>query len=75
MADREIYLEIIQVGNSARVAAVDSATSEEIVFQVPAKTPRSEIERLALAKLDWKLSKSRGNKKRPDSGSGRGIKV
>ena len=75
MADREIYLEIIQVGHAARVAAIDSETGEEIVFQVPVKTSRPEIERLALAKLEWKLSKDTANKKRPDTGSGRGIKV
>lgn len=73
--DREVYLELIQLGNALRAAAIDAATGEEVVFQVPSKTSRPEIERLAMAKLDWKLRKDSGNKKRPEEGSGRGIKV
>jgi len=74
MTDREVYLEIQVLGNAARVAAVDALTGEEVVFQVPAKTSRHEIETLALAKLNWKLSKD-AQTKRPGDKPGRGIKV
>ncbi len=74
MRDRDIYLEIQVVGKAARVAAVDSLTAEEVVFQVPANTSRLEIERLALAKLNYKLSKDT-EVKRPGDKPGRGIKV
>ena len=72
--DREVYLEIQVVGNAARVAAVDAETGEEVVFQVPKHTTRVEIETLALAKLNWKLSKT-NEIKRPGGKPGRGIKV
>ncbi|MBR9826337.1 MAG: hypothetical protein GYB36_11140 [Alphaproteobacteria bacterium] len=72
--DREVYLEIQVVGNAARVAAVDAETGEEVVFQVPKRTTRIEIEHLAMAKLNWKLSKI-AQEKRPDDKPGRGIKV
>ena len=82
MAGREIYVEIIAAGNALRVAAVDAETGTELVFQVPAKTARAEIDRLARAKVEWKLARdSKGrddasdNEKRPDTGSGRGIRV
>lgn len=75
MTERETYLELIEIGGSIRVAAVDSQTGEEVVFQVPKNTSRSEIESLAVSKLSWKLGKTDSNKKRPDSKSGRGITV
>ena len=81
MSDREIYVEIQPFGNSARVAAVDAATGEEVVFQVPVKTTRFEIDRLALAKLKWKLARNAatkpaaGKKQRPGDKPGRGLKV
>jgi len=81
MSDREIYLEITQLGNAMRVAAVCSATGEEVVFQAPIKTPRSEINRLAMSKLSWKLRQGSSDapnpaqKKRPGKKPGRGIKI
>lgn len=74
MADRDVYLEIQVIGNAARVAAVDASSGEEVVFQVPANTTRLEIEKLALAKLNWKISKD-AEIKRPGDKPGRGIKV
>jgi hypothetical protein len=80
----ETYLEILQVGGSFRVAAIDVETGEEVVFQAPLKTPRPDIERLAIAKLARKLGRmapgadentETPNKKRPDGESGRDIKV
>jgi len=72
----EIFVEIQRVGNALRVAAIDSATAEEVVFQVPARTPREDIDVLARAKLAWKLKRSVVKEKRPDTRPGRrGIEV
>ena len=76
----EIYIEIVGIGQALRVAAIDSETAEEVVFQVPKNTPRSEVEHLARAKLNWKLNRNsdqnkRPDKKRPGTGPGRGITV
>ncbi|WP_291842800.1 hypothetical protein [Maricaulis sp.] len=72
----EIFVEIQRVGNALRVAAIDGTTAEEVVFQVPASTPRSSIDDLARAKLAWKLKRAAANEKRPDTRSGRrGIEV
>lgn len=75
MSGREIYIEVIAIGNALRVAAVDAETGEELVFQVPKNTPREEIDALARAKVHWKLDRNKGKRKRPDTGSGRGIRV
>ena len=72
----EIFVEIQRVGNALRVAAIDGATAEEVVFQVPAHTSRASIVDLARAKLAWKLKRAASNEKRPDTGPGRrGIQV
>ena len=80
MSDREIYVEILSVGQALRVAAVDAETGLELVFQVPRNTPREEIDHLARSKVAWKLKRdaedrSSATKKRPDTGSGRGVVV
>ena len=75
MSGREIYIEVIAIGNALRVAAVDAETGEELVFQVPKNTPREEIDALARAKVQWKLDRNQDKRKRPDPGSGRGIRV
>lgn len=81
MSDREIYVEIIRVGQALRVAAIDAETGLELVFQVPHNTPRAEIDHLARSKIAWKLkreageTRETGERKRPDTGSGRGILV
>lgn len=78
MNGREVYIETQQVGSSVRVAAVDAATGEEIVFQVPVRTTQAEINQLALAKLAWKMGRNESsdpNEKRPGTRPGRGISV
>ncbi|SDL95973.1 DUF6898 family protein [Maricaulis salignorans] len=78
MSGSEIYIEIQQVGGSVRVAAVDAATGEEVVFQVPVRTTRAEIDQLALSKLAWKMGKAAAkspDEKRPGKKPGRGISV
>ena len=78
MSGREIYIETQQVGGSVRVAAVDAATGEEVVFQVPVRTTQAEINQLALAKLAWKIGRTETpdpDEKRPGTRPGRGISV
>jgi hypothetical protein len=80
MSGGETYLEITVVGNSVRVAAIDAATGEEVVFQAPRNTPRPDLEKLAIQKLSWKMSRGGDNpgekhKKRPGSKPGRGFSV
>jgi hypothetical protein len=75
MSDNRVYLEITEIAKVLRVAAVDAASGEEIVFQAPSHTPRAELERLAIAKLNRKLGRSDDEKKRPDRGSDRGIVI
>lgn len=83
MSDREVYIETQQVGGSVRVAAVDAATGEEVVFQVPPRTTQAEINQLALAKLAWKMGRTEPqtpdsrspDEKRPGTRPGRGISV
>lgn len=78
MSGREIYIETQRVGGSVRVAAVDAATGEEVVFQVPPRTSKAEIDQLALAKLAWKMGRnesSEPDEKRPGTRPGRGISV
>tara|TARA_R110002126_G_scaffold104782_5_gene238703 strand:+ start:2431 stop:2688 length:258 start_codon:yes stop_codon:yes gene_type:complete len=78
MSDRETYIETQHVGGSVRVAAVDAATGEEVVFQVPPTTTQSEINRLGMAKLAWKMGRADSaapDEKRPGTRPGRGISV
>jgi hypothetical protein len=75
LADREIIFEFIDAGPAIRVAAIDVATGEEVVIQSPKSAARSDMERVAAAKLARKLGLT-GKRKRPDDPpSGRGIKV
>jgi hypothetical protein len=77
MEEREVLLEIQAIGHAARVAAVDSLSGEEVVFQAPHDAPRWEIEHLAMAKLARRLGLSYGEpeQKRPGDKPGRGLKV
>tara|TARA_R110000868_G_scaffold57930_3_gene178682 strand:+ start:6999 stop:7235 length:237 start_codon:yes stop_codon:yes gene_type:complete len=78
MSQRETYIETHQVGGSVRVAAVDAATGEEVVFQVPPSTTQAEINRLGIAKLAWKMGRTdpeSPDEKRPGTRPGRGISV
>ena len=77
LAGREIIVEFIELGKAVRVAAIDAATGEEVVIQAGIKTPRSEMERVVLAKLALKLGKLglTPESKRPGDKPGRGIKI
>ncbi len=48
----EILLEVRQLGQSLRVAAVDAGTGQEVVFIAPLGASRRQIAELAAAKLE-----------------------
>ncbi|WP_237155565.1 DUF6898 family protein [Oryzibacter oryziterrae] len=54
-AGREIYFEFTVIGRQVRVAAVCSVTGLEAVILGPATTPRHDLQRLALRKLEQRL--------------------
>ena len=57
---RGILLEVVQIGASLKVAAIDEATGTEVSFVAPANTSQADIERLANAKLRYVLAKKNG---------------
>jgi hypothetical protein len=56
MREREVLFEITMVGDVARVAAVDGETGLEVVIMGPAGASRSDLEALALRKLERALA-------------------
>ncbi len=55
---REVYFEVIPVGTSVKVTAVDSVTGLEVSIVGPVSTPRKMLEQSALRKLQYVLAKS-----------------
>jgi len=53
--DREVFLEYVVLGASAKVSAIDAETGVEVAAAGPASAPRFELERIALAKLRRRL--------------------
>jgi hypothetical protein len=51
-----VLFELTVLGDVARMAAVDEATGVEAVVMGPARTPRFELEALALRKLERLLA-------------------
>jgi len=62
MAERigEVYFEFTVVGSAVRVSALDAATGLEVTVVGPAVTPKTHLERLALAKLERRLAREQG---------------
>ncbi len=56
LAGREIYLELLEIGDLLRVNAVDAATGLEAFAAGPVTAPRQELERIALGKLARRLA-------------------
>jgi hypothetical protein len=54
---REVLFEFTVIGQSVRVAALDAATGVEVTVLGPAGAMRSDLERLALAKLKVRLAR------------------
>ena len=55
MSRRAVYFEHTTLGDVARLAAVDGETGVEAVVMGPARMARSDLEALALRKLDMLL--------------------
>ena len=73
--DNEILLELNRVGNAVEVRAVSAGDGLEVMFTAPASAAKSDIERLARAKLTYVRSKDKdGGQGGPpgNTGGGRG---
>jgi hypothetical protein len=55
-APREVLFEFTAIGNVVKVAALDAATGIEVTVMGPAHAARADLQRLALAKLNARLS-------------------
>ena len=53
---REIYFEFTVIGSTVRVAAIDAVTGFEVVVMGPASAARSDLQKLAAAKLKVRLA-------------------
>jgi len=54
---REVYFEFTAIGASVKVVAIDAATGTEVTVIGPANAARSDLQRLAVGKLNLKLAK------------------
>ncbi len=52
----EVLLEFIRVGTQMRVSAIDPKTGTEVVIIAPVNAPRSQMQKVAIAKLKRKLA-------------------
>jgi hypothetical protein len=55
---REVYFEFTAIGTSVKVVAIDAATGTEVSIVGPASAAQAALERLALAKLKKRLTRS-----------------
>jgi hypothetical protein len=58
--DGEVYFEIIAVGRSLKVTAIDAATGVEVVVIGPATASHADLRQLALRKLKAKIAADGG---------------
>ena len=52
----EVYFEFTQIGGQMRVAAIDPATTTEVVIIAPLTATRIQMQNIALAKLRRRLA-------------------
>lgn len=52
----EVFFEFTQLGQQMRVAAIDAATSTEVVIIAPLTATQIQMQNLALAKLKRRLA-------------------
>ena len=55
---RDVFIEIVTLGNYAKVIAIDSATGTEVSVTCPANAPRASMEAAAVNKLEYILRKN-----------------
>ncbi len=56
----EVFFEFTQLGQQMRVAAIDAATSIEVVIIAPVTATRIQMQNIALAKLKRRLAEGGG---------------
>ncbi|MEZ5839919.1 MAG: serine hydroxymethyltransferase [Hyphomicrobiales bacterium] len=61
---RIVYFEFVPLGRQVKVIAVDGRTGDEVSIVGPMSTPRGDLERLAVRKLDALLAR-RGEAPKP----------
>lgn len=54
---REIYFEFYSLGNSVKVSAIDADTGVEVSITGPRTASQSELQRIALQKLERALER------------------
>jgi hypothetical protein len=54
---REVYFEFVKLGNAVKVTAIDSVTAIEVSVMGPANAAKSDLERIALRKLEARLKR------------------
>lgn len=59
-ASGEVFFEFTQLGQQMRVAAIDAATSTEVVIIAPVTATQIQMQNIALAKLRKKLGEGGG---------------
>ncbi|NVO16446.1 MAG: hypothetical protein HXX10_20655 [Rhodoplanes sp.] len=57
-SSREILFELTVVGGAVRVVAIDAATGIEVSIMGPVTAPRAALQRIALQKLERRLTKA-----------------
>ena len=57
LADREIYVEFVVMGNTVKVTAIDSETGLEASVIGPAGAPRAALAEAARRKLEYVAKK------------------
>jgi hypothetical protein len=55
--EHEVYFEFVTLGNAVKVTAIDSVTATEVSVMGPANAAKSDLERLALRKLQARLKR------------------
>ena len=58
----EIYVQFQQVGKAIKVIAVDAATGTEVTVMGPTSASQSDLEALAVRKLEARLQKERAER-------------
>jgi len=57
-ASGEVYFEFTQIGGQMRVAAIDRATTTEVIIIAPLTATRIQMQNIAMAKLRRRLSEA-----------------
>ena len=70
-SEREVIFEIVRLGDTQRVAAIDSESGVEVVVIAPAHAALADVRLLALKKLERVLAGSGESEPPPDPRPGK----